>query len=454
MLALLLACGGRTGDASPTMPAPAVPAPAEPVPAAPAPTPPAAPDAPRASCKATTAASRSPLSHVTPTVESFALAWRRAGADVDAVIVALDARGALELTPVPVPVADPVAIGEDPGGLVIVSVATRGTGTLLRVDLRADGSLRPRAPKKLPDVPWGWPAAIGSDGERAILEHTLATAEQGLGGTVLHTIDLATLRVLARAPAAKRAQVHCHAGACTTVELAPTTAQNQPSQVTVVRGAARLELELHSTCPTLYPLVSGDALLLVGPGAPWRAVAVARDPPALRELALDPTLAPLPGCPPLLHVFPSASRPGLIVAGAGARTPLRWDLARGSFGAGEPLPASAHRQSLRAAHPDGVLELAWTGGHGMMHSPTDAQGSRRYFTHWSFDGGQLSLLRHRAGSWAALDPTPLVLAGVEGTFHDGYQPILLRHGLHAAALLVPDGGGDEAWLQPYLAPCP
>lgn len=416
-------------------------------------------DPPRASCRSTVATSRHRLSHAIHTTEvagrTFAVAWRQTGADVETVIASLDARGELVVTPVPVPYADPLAIGGDPRGLVIVSVAHRGAGTLLRVAFAEDGALRPGRPTPLPEVAWGWPAAIDSDGAVATLRHTLATPQQTTGGETRHTIDLATGRVLATATPPAGATTHCHAGACTTVAV--LREGEAAGRATLTHrgpgGEARLELTVASTCPTFYPLTSGDAQVFVAPGEPWRAVIAGPTAPLLAEAAIAPSLPAMPGCGRALHPFPSATRPGLVDGHRGPRTLLTYDPARRSFGAAEALPEQPFPRSLRAAHPDGVIEVAWDGGSGMMHSPTDSRGVRRYYEHWYFKGGQVALLRRERDRWSSVDVAPLALEDADGEFHDGYTPLVLRHGLHAAVLLAPDGGGEEAWLQPYLAPC-
>lgn len=412
-------------------------------------------DPPRTSCRAAAPASQHPLSRAVLETEiagrTFALAWRRAGADVETVIVSLDAAGALVITPVPVPYADPLALGGDPRGLVILSVANRGHGTLLRVALDADGALRPGKPTPLPAVPWGWPARVESDGATATLHHTLATPDQTAGAEARYTIELATGRVRATTTAPPGTTTHCHAGACTTAQI--TRVEDAPGRAALTAGPARLELTIGSTCPTLYPVTAGDALLLVGPGDPWRAVLAEPTPPSLREVAIDPSLPAMPGCGRALYAFPSDAHPGLVDGWRGPRSLLTYDRAGASFGAPEALPEQSYDRWTFAPHADGVVEVAWKGGHGMMHSPSDRE-VRRYFKHWYFEGGQVALLRREGGRWGYVDAAPLALQGAEGTFHDGYTPLVLRRGLHAAVLLTPDGGSEPAWFQPYLAPCP
>lgn len=410
-------------------------------------------EAPRRGCLATVASSTAALEHVGAPVtvgeRSFAPGWRRVpGGEVESVIVALDRDGGLAVTPVPVPYADPMALGGDAGGLTIVHVPTRGTGVLVRVALAADGSLAPGQPTPLPEVAWGWPGEILSDGTgaRAWLVHAQATREQALGSTVLLTLDLAAGRVVASEPLPGGSQVRCVAGACASATVAN-------GQVTVRRrggpGEGSLAVAVNSACPAAHAVEGADEPVFVLRGDPWRAV---RAGGAVAEAAIDGSLAGEAGCGSVLYGFPSAARPGLI-EGTRARTLLRWDGRRGVFGAGEALPDPGHDRSERAAYADGVLEVAWSGWAGLAHSPSDRE-VRRYFKHWSFAGGQVALLRFEQGRWAAVDVAPLPLADARGTFHDGYAPVLLRHGLHAAVLLAPQGGAEPAYFQPYLRPCP
>lgn len=440
-----LACTARGPEPEATVPPPTVTEPAatrEPaVAAAPAIA------GPRRSCKASAPASQQALSRVGGAVtidgRTFAPAWRGTGAAVETVIVALDADGGLVVTPVPVPYADPRAIGGDAGGLVIVTVPNKGTGRLLRVALGEDGQLRPGTSTRLPEVAWGWPQELFLMKGRAVLVHTLATKEQSLGTTVLHTIDVAAGRVLASETLLGRGLVRCDADGCTTVTIMGAEAQ-------VARGGREATLAIGSTCPAVYAIAGANEQVFVVPGDPWRALRVAGT--KIETVAIDEGLAPMPGCGTALYEFPSTARPGLI-EGTRTRTLLRWDARRGVFGARERLPDPGFDRTALADHPDGVIEVGWTGWRGMTHSPTDSRGMRRYYEAWSFDGGQVALLRHADGAWTAIDAAPLALAHAEGTFHDGYMPTILRHGLHAAVLLAPEGGGDPAWFQPFLRPC-
>lgn len=405
---------------------------------------------PRRSCVATAAASQVGLEHVRAAVtvgeRTFALAWRRKqGADVETVVVSIDREGGLSVVPVPVPYADPSTMGGDAGGLTIVYVPLRGTGMMVRAAFAGDGSLRPGQPVALPEVAWGWPGELVADGARAWLVHSLATQGQTLGASVLYSIDLASARVTATAPATGM-EVRCDAGVCTRVTLGN-------GQATVVRLAGEAEKTLavavNSECPAVYAVEGKGERVFVMRGDPWRAVRVAE---GVEEVTIDGGLAGERACGMALYEFPFAGRPG-IIDGTRSRELLRWDGKRRVFGAREMLPDPGFDRTIQVEHADGVIEVGWTSWHGMAHSPSDRE-VRRYFKHWSFEGGRVSLLRHEQGTWAAVDATPLALADAKGTFHDGYAPVVLRNGLHAAVLLAPDGGAEPAYFQPYLRPCP
>ena len=114
------------------------------------------------------------------------------------------------------------------------------------------------------------------------------------------------------------------------------------------------------------------------------------------------------------------------------------------------FPPAAYPQTVRHAYGDGVIEVAWDGGHGMAHSPTDTE-TRRYFEHWFFNAGQVRMLRDTGHGWTASDVVPLALHDATGTFDTGYQPVILRNGLHATILMA--AGHPPASLQPYRVPC-
>jgi hypothetical protein len=277
-------------------------------------------------------------------------------------------------------------------------------------------------------------------GSRALVQHTLATTQQGLGEEVLYTLDLAAGKVVATVKTGGRSA--CTPDACTTLVMHEGVARLW--RRTPGGDDATGEVTLTSGCPAVYSL--GEELLVL-PGAPWRALAVAGK--QMRAVDVVDTLVPIAGCGSLLTEFPSRRWPGLVSEGS----LLRWDAAGRSFGAAEGLPGSSHDRVEWFEHADGVIEIGWRGGSGMMHSPTDAQGRRRYFKHWFFTGGEVRLLRREHGGVVASEVVPLALAGAEGTMHAGYSPTLLRNGPHAVVLIAAQGGGEDSWWQPYLGPC-
>jgi hypothetical protein len=420
VLLAVIGCGGP--DPAPPRPPPPIPERSEVLVA-------------RASCLATTPAIETQLaragSHVQIGERTYAVAWRGAG-EPEQVIVSLDANGALEVTPIPVPYADPFALGGDARQLVIISVPLRGTGSILRVAIGPDGELTPGSPSPLPEVVWGWPQRIRVDGARAFLDHNVATVDQTMGARARFTIDLSAPRVTSRVD-----DVHeetCWANGCV-----------ERDGNTFTLGSERLAIELASTCPAWYTFERDGDLFFVAPGDPWRAVRAGRT--SLREVPIAPSLAPVPGCGNALYPFPTE---GVIAGFQQSRTLMRFD--GRMFGVEEPLPPTPHLQTARVVHPDGVIEVLWTAGHGMMHSPSDRE-IRRYFHHWSFEGGEATLLRREDDAWTVAERMPLALSNAEGTFSNGYGVTVLRNGLHVAILLAPESSGDPAYLQPFLAPC-
>ena len=159
-----------------------------------------------ASCLATAPPEQRALSGVGPPVEigerTFAYAWRWSpDSEVASVIVSLAADGSLIETPLDVPFADPKTFGVGPDELLMISVPMHGTGRLVRIAVGADGALVPGAAEPVPDVAWGWPSVLTSDGTRATLIHSLAAPDQTIASTVSLTIELASRKVIATGPA-------------------------------------------------------------------------------------------------------------------------------------------------------------------------------------------------------------------------------------------------------------
>jgi hypothetical protein len=116
------------------------------------------------------------------------------------------------------------------------------------------------------------------------------------------------------------------------------------------------------------------------------------------------------------------------------------------------LAADARETHTSRAFVDGAIEIAYDASSGMMHSPTDDDGTRYYYEHFSFEGGEIALWRREEGMWTRSDVRSLALSHVEGTMSRGYTPQVLRNGAHAAVVLLSEDG-ETGWIQPYLAPC-
>lgn len=409
---------------------------------------------PRRGCRATAAAFKVQLSRPGPVAtidgRDFVYFWRRSGSEVEVVLASLDARGELVMTAVPVPYAPSVAIGADAGGLVLVWVELKEKGTLLRVALAEDGSLRPGAPVVMPAIAWGWPAKITSDGKQATLVHTLATEQQSAGATVQYTIDLASAQVVATTTPVSGEERVCDAGGCTTIAMTRASNGGGPGRLRVAGPGGAVEVEVDSACPAHYVIEAEGERVIVAPGAPWRAITASStrvEEVKIRGLAGDAS------CGHTMYELPMPARPGLL-DGTRERSLLRWDPVKRVFGRREALPDPGYDRTVRAGHVDGVIEVGWKGWSGMAHDPEhDPEGQRIYFEHWSFEGGTVKLLRPTEDRWDAVDAVTLPLADVHGTFHDGYTPVILRSGVHAAVLLAPGGGPEETWVVPYLRPC-
>jgi hypothetical protein len=407
---------------------------------------------PRRSCRATAAPYKVQLSRPGPVAtiggRDFVYFWRRSGSDVEVVLASLDARGELVVTPVPVPYAPSVAIGADADGLVLVWAELKAQGTLLRVALAEDGSLRPGAPVAMPAIAWGWPAKITSDGAQATLVHTLATEQQSAGATVQYAIDLASAQVVTTTPMSGEEQV-CDAGGCTTIVMTRASDGGGPGRLRVAGPGGEATVEVDSACPAHYVIEAAGERVIVAPGAPWRAIAASST--RVEEVKVE--LASDAKCGHAMYDFPMPARPG-VLEGLRERWLIRWDPVQRAFGRREALPDPGYDRTVRAGHVDGVIEVGWKGWSGMAHDPEhDPEGQRIYFAHWSFEGGVVKLLRPTEDRWDAVDAVTLPLADVRGTFHDGYTPVILRNGVHAAVLLAPGGSPEETWAVPYLRPC-
>src|SRR5690606_29702361 len=151
-------------------------------------------------------------------------------------------------------------------------------------------------PVRLPEVAWGWPMRVESDGAHVMLHHALSTPDQTIGGEGTYRIEVATGEVLSKQEATAGTTTDCHAGGWTRA----TVSREGAASFSILKfkkggGAeAGLELTITSGCPAVHTLPVGDDLLLVAPGDPWQAVLSAEG--SLRALAIDPSLVPVTDC--------------------------------------------------------------------------------------------------------------------------------------------------------------
>lgn len=120
-------------------------------------------------------------------------------------------------------------------------------------------------------------------------------------------------------------------------------------------------------------------------------------------------------------------------------------------GESQPLPKATYGEQAVVPLPDGALVVEQKIGHGMVHSPTDSRGVRRYHRVWSFDG-RAALLRSGARGWRAEAYATLPHSGEEGDHSDGFRARpLVRPGF--AAVLVDDRPSGESRLLAIGRPC-
>ena len=184
------------------------------------------------------------------------------------------------------------------------------------------------------------------------------------------------------------------------------------------------------------------------------------DPAGVSFASLDLTtgafeagpVAPLGACPGLAHVRHAGE--DLVIAepsGTATAASLQVVTAEGALGPLTSLPPFVHREHVLAALDDGVAFADFSADRGMMHSPTDSRGVRRYYHVWSFKG-RAGFLTRGADGWSARDLVDLPASGDEGDFATGYRVHLLARPGRAAALVVGDAG-LPTHLRPLRQPC-
>lgn len=158
-------------------------------------------------------------------------------------------------------------------------------------------------------------------------------------------------------------------------------------------------------------------------------------------------LAPLGACPGLAHLRHAGED---LVLAAGAAS-LQVVTADGALGPRTSLPPFTDREHVLAALDDGIVFADFSAVRGMIHTPTDSRGVRRYYHVWSFQG-RAGFLARGADGWSARDLVDLPASGDEGDFATGYRVHLLTRPGRAAALVVGDAG-LPTHLRPLRQPC-
>ena len=384
---------------------------------------------------------------------TFVYAWQRRGLEEPRpVLVSLDARGALVQTELAAGFADPVTLASEPDGLVVLSVPSTGSPVAQRLRVSPDGTVSAERGRAVQGLPRGWPSGLASNGRILVVLHRIALPDGSAGTPTLFVADLAASRVVRSDATGDLADAACAGTVCAAARIGPDSA-------TFARlddaGAERdaVSVPFVRECRELERVETETGVAWLARGAAPSAVALRDATPVL--VGLDASAVPAePGCGETLHPFDAAPWPGLTLGYRGPRAVVAWDPDGARIQPLGTLPSDAWERHLSSAFVDGTVEIAFTSSSGMVHSPTDADGNRRYFESHSFEGGEVALLRRTGGRWERMDVRPLAIAGVHGTMSEGYQPRVLRHGAHAAVLLLSESLGETGYFQPYREPCP
>ncbi|MBX7195372.1 MAG: hypothetical protein K1X94_25175 [Sandaracinaceae bacterium] len=434
--------GGAEASPSPTSSPPT---------AAPRATEPPAPS--RVSCASTAPARQVPLHRPGAVVEvdgrTFLYAWHReALEDPPAVVVSLDASGELVETTLAAGYPDPTAIAAQPDGLLVVWSPQGAAPRMQSLEIRADGVVAARAPREIEGLDQGWPGPLAASASHALLLGRVRGPSGSGDPTGFFVIDLASAHVVRRELSTRVVDVACSGATCAIarldamgLEVARVAADG--SEHDVVRWP------VNRACRELERLEAGGRVAWMVEAAPSVGVVVGPDGLSSLDVTSLPSEAE---CGETLYPF-DHTWPALSTAYRGARPLFAWDPSTDVVGPLGELAADAWESHTSRAFVDGSIEIAYTASAGMMHSPTDRDGVRRYFEAHSFEGGEVMLWQREGGAWIARDRRPLPVANAEGTMSRGYTPQILRHGAHAAVALFSEGLGDAGWIQPYREPC-
>lgn len=415
-----------------------------------------------ASCVSSRAPQEVPLHHPGDVAlvggRTFVYAWHRVGLEEPrTVLVSLDARGAVVETELAAGYAEPVTIASEPSGLLVLSVPSAGSPVAQHLRIAPDGTVTAEPARPIAELPRGWPVELASNGRVALVLHRVALPDGSAATMSLFVVDLLAARVVRADASQDVADVACVGRACAVARVGVDSASFAQIDDAGAEGQGT-SVPFARQCRELERLESESGIAWLVRGATPAAVALRDAAPAVASPALathDASSVPGEGgCGETLYPFDAAPWPGVTLGYRGAREVLAWDPEGGRFVAMGTLESDPWEQHEASAFVDGSIELAFTSASGMMHSPTDPDGRRRYFEHHSFEGGEIALWRREAGSWRRTDVRPLAVSDVEGSMSHGYAPRVLRNGAHAAALLLSEGLGEPGFVQPYREPCP
>lgn len=358
------------------------------------------------------------------------------GPERQALLLHLDSVGGLRQTPLPW-WSERAAIegGERPGLRFIDTAKSRW----FRVDLgdprRPEvGPVRPISGLK----PGQYPKAVASDGRRALVSLYRRAAGQSepryLGETFL--LDAVTGAGIGPPVPATLWMARCARGRC--FGLAELNRAPQPTALVEVADGGLRELEVLGAwgCSGAVDWREGDD---------WWIARSERGRVALSVLDLQngeirrQSIEVGDECSEPQHIALEEGH-GLILNG---RQLIRVGATFEGANSGPmpvPVPLYAERQVVRAE--GWILVADFESVSWMQHDPPDANGEYEYTQYFSFKG-QAGLLEREGLGWRWKSRQELPHSGEEGSFGDGYRPIVMSAPGQAGVLLTGDMGPSE-----------
>ena len=408
---------------------------------------------PHASCVSREAAREVPLSRPGAIVEvgerTFLYAWHRDGLEEpSAVLVSLDASGGLVEIRLAAGYPDPITITSRGHGLVVVWSPPNGAPQMQTLEIAENGRVTAGPARVVAGLDRGWPSALAASESHALLVHRVAGSDGASDAMGFFVIDLELARVTRRELSTHVQDVACSGATCALARLDDRGLEVARVALDGSEQETRL-MPVNRACRELERMEAHGSVAWLVRAAPTVGVVVREEGLTALETSAVPSDA---SCGETLYPFDHGPWPALSTSYRGVRPLLAWDPATGIVQPLGELAEDAWERHESRAFVDGAIEVAFTASSGMMHSPTDAQGRRRYFQHHQFVGGEVALWQREDGAWHRRDARPLPVSDTEGTMSHGYAPHVLRHGAHAAVALLSEGS-DAGWMMPYRAPC-